>query len=56
MTSNVRNGLKFGKMSKKVILFTKMEKNEYQQFDRRGTLKFVICFVIIYNKYIFKNQ
>ena len=26
MTSNVRNGLKFGKICKKVILYTKMKK------------------------------
>ena len=39
MTSNVHNGLKFGKISKKVVLYTKMYKNENQQFDRRGTLK-----------------
>ena len=31
MTSNVHNGLKFGKMSKKVV-----------QIDRRGTLSFVL--------------
>ena len=38
MTSNVHNRLKFGKMSKKVLLYTKMYKNENRQFDRRGTL------------------
>ena len=36
MTSNVHNGLKFGMMSKKDVLYMKMYKNENQQFDHRA--------------------
>ena len=40
ITSNVRNGLNFGKICKKVSYYTrKCKKNEYQKFDRSSTLK-----------------
>ena len=35
---NVRNRLKFGKITKKDLLCTKTEKNGYRDFDHSGTL------------------
>ena len=37
-TSNRRKGLKFGNMSKKVIFYTKMQKNGKRNFRPRCTL------------------
>ena len=38
MSSNVCERLKFGKVSRKDLLCTKMEKNGYQEFHHSGTL------------------
>ena len=35
---NVRNSLKFSKISRKDLLCTKMQKNGYREFDHSGTL------------------
>ena len=42
MSSNVRNRLKFGNMSRKDLLCTKMlKKNGYREFHHRGTLRVI---------------
>ena len=40
--SILRNRLKFGKISREVLLCTKMLKNGYRKFDHRGTLSKVV--------------
>ena len=37
-SSNFRNGLKFGKISRKDLLCTKMQKNGYREFHYNSTL------------------
>ena len=49
MSFNVRNRLKFGKISWKDLLCTKMSKSGYREFDRRGTLKFRQNMFILYS-------
>ena len=41
-SSNFRNGLKFGKISRKDLLCTKMQKNGYREFHHSSTLNFNI--------------
>ena len=46
---NVRNRLKFGKLSRKTYCVRKCKKNGYQEFDHRGTLRAYVIRLVYFS-------